>query len=51
MTKLRHCTGFDLTNALTSEVEVFANFFESARFAAVETETKFEDLALAFVEW
>ena len=51
MTELRHCPGFDLTNALTGEVEVFPNFFERARLATIETKAELQDLTLALIEW
>ena len=50
MTQLAHSAGFDLTDALASEVEVFTHLFECAWFAAIEAEAQLEDLALAFVE-
>ena len=51
MTQLAHRTSFNLTNTLTCEVEVFANFFERARLTlAVEAETQFQDFAFALVE-
>ena len=50
MTQLAHRARFDLTDALTREIEVFADFFESAGFAAVESETKLQDFTLTFVE-
>ena len=50
MAQLAHCAGFDLTNALAGEVEVFTDLFECARLAAIETEAQLEDFTLAFVE-
>ena len=50
MTQLRHCTGFDLTDALTGEVEVLANLFECAWLATVKAKAKLQDLTLALVE-
>src|SRR5688500_7898212 len=45
-----HGASFDLADALTSEIEVLADFFERAGLAAIETEPQLEDLALALVE-
>ncbi len=50
MAQLAHCTGLDLTDALTGEVERLADFLQRARLAAVETEAQREDLSLALVE-
>jgi hypothetical protein len=50
--QLAHCARFDLTNALTSEVEVFTNFFKGATFAAAtKAEAQTQDFAFTFVEW
>lgn len=51
VTQLRHGAGLDLADALTGEVEVLADLFESARFTTVETEAKLQDLALTLIEW
>jgi hypothetical protein len=51
MTQFAHRSGFDLSDALTSEIERFANFFEGARFTAVEAEAQRQDFTLARVEW
>ena len=50
MAQLAHGPGFDLTDPLPGEVEVFAYFFERARFAPIQSETELEDLALPLVE-
>ena len=50
MTQLAHGTSFNLADALTSEVEVFANLFEGARFAPIQTETELEDFTLTIIE-
>ena len=50
MAQLAHRASLDLTDAFACEVERLADFFERARFAAVETEAKREDLAFALVE-
>ena len=50
VTQLRHRAGFDLTNALTRQVEVFADLFKGAGLATIETEAKLQDLAFTFVE-
>jgi hypothetical protein len=50
VTQLAHCARFDLSNSLASQVECFANFFESARLATVETETQRQNFALALIE-
>ena len=50
MTQLAHRARFDLADALTREVEVFADFFEGAGFTTVESETKLQDFALTLVE-
>ena len=50
MAKLGHGPSLDLADALTSQVEVFTDLFESAGFTAIEAEAELENFALAFVE-
>jgi hypothetical protein len=47
--QLAHRTSFNLTDALTGEVEVFANFFKGARFAPIKTKAQLQNLAFALV--
>lgn len=51
MPKLGHCPSLDLTNALTSEIEVFTDLFERAGLATVKTEAQLENLSFTLVEW
>jgi hypothetical protein len=48
--QLAHRTSFNLTDALTGEVEVFTNFFKGARFAPIKTKAQLQNLAFALVE-
>ena len=50
MTQLAHGASFNLSDALTREVEVFADLFERARLAPVETEAQLENFTLALIE-
>ena len=51
MAQFRHGTGLDLADALPGQVEVFTDFFQGSRLAAVQPQPEFENLALAFVKW
>ena len=42
--------GFDLTNSLTSDLELATDFFESSGIAVLEAEALFENLAFTFGE-
>ena len=42
--------GLDLADAFAGDFELFADLFERARLAPVETETQLENFALALVE-
>ena len=48
--KLRHCAGLDLTDALSTEVELFTDLPEGAGLAPVETETQREDQSFPLVK-
>ena len=50
MSQLRHRLRLDLTDPLSSDVEVLAEFFERLGFVAVKPEPKHEDVSLALVE-
>ena len=47
MSQLRHRLRLDLTDPLSSDVEVLAEFFERLGFVAVKPEPKHEDVSLA----
>jgi hypothetical protein len=49
--QLAHRTSFDLADSFPSQIEMLADFFECPRLTTIETETQFEDLALALVQW
>ena len=50
VTELGHGPSLDLSNSLTSQVEVLAHFLEGTRLTPVESESESKDLSLPLVE-
>jgi hypothetical protein len=44
MTELSECLCLDLSDTLTSDIELLANFLESTRSSVLKTETEFDNL-------
>ena len=50
MLQLAKCLGFDLTDTLTGDIELTADFFQGAGTSVIQTETQTQNLLFTFCQ-